>query len=294
MVQLSASGNELVQRLSQNYGVSADAVTHMLVAVSNGNGSMAQFCHPEFGGSGQWMSGGMTMVSDLFNYQLKNTVNNLCSELSNHLAAHQSGNAPSSFQSQSQNGSGTQAQSNGVSGQNSLFAPDPNREWWPSNLGTPNALGSQNNVAYAYFGSARRLAVKTGSNVWVYDTGEHQIGGFSQQQGSGGSITFSSQFGTVNLSSLKVLIRDGVEVNETRQSAPLSAANTSGDIQNQFGRSVSDRTIENQQNGNAQGNQSAEGQDIFETIERLGQLQQKGLITQQEYESKKSELLSRL
>ena len=88
----------------------------MLVAVSNGNGTMAQFSHPEFGGSGQWMSGGMTMVSDLFNYQLKNTVNNLCSELSNHLAANQSGNAPSSFQSQSQNGSGAQAQSNGIAG----------------------------------------------------------------------------------------------------------------------------------------------------------------------------------
>lgn len=32
----------------------------------NGNGSMAQFSHPEFSGSGQWMRGGMIMVSDIF------------------------------------------------------------------------------------------------------------------------------------------------------------------------------------------------------------------------------------
>ena len=281
MVQLSASGNQLVQRLAQSYGVSTDAVTHMLVAVSNGNGTMAQFGHPEFGGSGQWMSGGMTMVSDLFNYQLKNTVNNLCSELSNHLAANQSGNAPSSFQSQSQSGSGSQAQSNGISGQNSLFAPDPNREWWPSNLGSPNAIGSQNNVAYAYFSSARRLAVKTGGSVWVYNTGDHQIGGFSQQQGSGGSITFSSQFGTVNLSSLNVVMKNGTTVQAPSQPAP-SIVVPANSNQSNFNSSSSST------------NNGGQDQDIFATIERLGQLQQQGLISQEEYSAKKAELLGRL
>ena len=34
----------------------------MLQAVMDGNGTMAQFDHPEFGGAGQWMQGGMTMV----------------------------------------------------------------------------------------------------------------------------------------------------------------------------------------------------------------------------------------
>ena len=33
------------------------------------------------------MSGGMTMVGDMFNYGLKNTVNNLCGELANALAS---------------------------------------------------------------------------------------------------------------------------------------------------------------------------------------------------------------
>ena len=44
---------------------------------------MAQFSHPDFSGSGQWMCGGMTMVSDMFNNQLKGRVNSLCAELSN-------------------------------------------------------------------------------------------------------------------------------------------------------------------------------------------------------------------
>ncbi len=76
-------------------------------------------------------------------------------------------------------------------------------------LGTPSATGTQNNVKYAYFAGPRRLAVQTGDEVWVYDTQDHQIGGFSQQQGGGASITFTSQFGTVNLGSLAVISRGG-------------------------------------------------------------------------------------
>jgi hypothetical protein len=64
-------------------------------------------------------------------------------------------------------------------------------------------------VKYAYFARARRLAVDTGGEVWVYDTQDHQIGGFSQQQGGGSSITFTSQFGTVNLANLPVVSRGG-------------------------------------------------------------------------------------
>jgi hypothetical protein len=49
--------------------------------VAAGGGTLAQFnCnHPELGGNGQWMSGGMTMVGDMFNYGLKATVSGLCS-----------------------------------------------------------------------------------------------------------------------------------------------------------------------------------------------------------------------
>ena len=89
MPVLSDAGTQLVQTLSQRHAVSTDAVTHMLFAIQHGNGSMAQFNHPEFGGCGQWMRGGMTMVSDLFNNQLKYRVDSICSEIANELANHQ-------------------------------------------------------------------------------------------------------------------------------------------------------------------------------------------------------------
>ena len=43
--------------------------------------AMAQFSHLEFGGSGQWMRGGMIMVSDMFNNYLKGRIDGLCNEL---------------------------------------------------------------------------------------------------------------------------------------------------------------------------------------------------------------------
>lgn len=63
--------------LSYRYNLSTDAVIHLIIAVNNGGGTMAQFNSPELGGSGQWMKGGMTMVGDMFNHGLKMTVNNL-------------------------------------------------------------------------------------------------------------------------------------------------------------------------------------------------------------------------
>ena len=54
MQQLTTAGQQLVNDVSNRYGLSQDAVVHMLVAVNNGSGSMAQFNCPELGGSGQW------------------------------------------------------------------------------------------------------------------------------------------------------------------------------------------------------------------------------------------------
>ena len=208
MQQLSPEGQQLVAGIASRHGFSTDAVTHMLFAVRNGNGSMAQFNHPEFGGGGQWMRGGMTMVGDMFNNALKGRVDSLCDELAGVLASQPGLLHTGSFQSQSQGGSGHQTQTaGGVMGQSSLFIPDPAANWWPAELGSPNATGAQNNVKYAYFANARRLAVETGGSCWVYDTLDHQIGGFSQQQGGSSSITFTSQYGTVNLSHLPVVSR---------------------------------------------------------------------------------------
>jgi len=208
MQQLSPQGHQLVSELAQRHGFSADAVTAMLYAVLYGNGTMAQFSHPEFGGSGQWMRGGMIMLGDMFNNALKGRVDALCSEISDVLSRQPGLLQGGSFQSQSQGGRDYQSQTaGGAFGDSSLFVADPAAHWWPAELGTPSATGTQNNVKYAYFAGARRLAVDTGGEVWVYDTQDHQIGGFSQQQGGASSITFTSQFGTVNLASLPVVSR---------------------------------------------------------------------------------------
>jgi hypothetical protein len=63
-------------------GFSQDAVTSMLFSMMAGRGGMAQFSHPEFGGSGQWMAGGAIMISDMFNNALKARVDALCNGLS--------------------------------------------------------------------------------------------------------------------------------------------------------------------------------------------------------------------
>jgi hypothetical protein len=235
---------------------------------------MAQFNHPEFGGSGQWMRGGMTMVGDMFNNYLKGRVDSLCFDIATILANQPGLLQSGSFQSQSQSGSGQQHQAAGGSmGQSSLFVPNPEDNWWPQEFGPPSATGSQNNVRYAYFGNARRLAVKTGGEVWVYDTLDHQIGGFSQQQGSGGSITFGSQYGTVNLASLPVVSRNGQAQSPSPMPPPSSTSS----------------------NPSYSSSASSGGElDIYSALERLGDLKAKGILTDEEFAAKKAELLSRL
>lgn len=208
MRELTPAGQRAVNDLAQRSGFSPQAVTVMLEAVSNGNGSMAQFSHPEFGGSGQWMRGGMIMLGDMFNNYLKGRVDSLCYEISQIVSSQPGLMNSGSFQSQSQGDTSQYQGTNPSSGQSGLFVADPRANWWPQELGYPSASGSQNSMRYAYFPNSRRLAVDAGGEVWVYDTQDHQIGGFSQQQGGNNSITFSSQYGNVNLSSLQVVSRN--------------------------------------------------------------------------------------
>ncbi len=285
MKQLTPEGQQIINNIAQRYNFSPDAVFSMLQSVINGNGSMAQFNHPEFGGSGQWMRGGMIMLGDMFNNGLKNSVGGLCQELSN-LIANQPGLIQSgSFQSQNQ---GTQQQSNfggnqqqqnssGPTGAVSLFVPPPagsSGNWWPAGLQFPNSTGSQNNVRYAYFATIRRLAIEVNGHVTLYDTLDHQIGGFSQQQSIGGSITFTSQYGLVDVNTLPIVSIDNVPVQTPVQSQP--APNY---IQN------------NPVNNTQDANQEA---DIFGALEKLAHLKDKGVLSDAEYSAKKAELLARL
>ncbi|WP_182867149.1 SHOCT domain-containing protein [Stieleria mannarensis] len=290
MPNLSSTGQQIVQSLASRYGLSTDAVTHMLTAVYYGNGSMAQFNHPEFCGSGQWMRGGMTMVSDLFNNNLKNLVDNLCNDIANELANHQTTPFSGSFQSQSQGGMNSQAQSSGQMGSaNSLFVPDPTTNWWPRELGTPTSQGSQNSLRYAYFADKHRLAVTTGGTPWVYDTLDHQIGGFSQQQGGGQSILLTSQYGTVDLSTLPVISRDGTIPAPTSMSTDAAPAESQAAPLESQPANVSMPDVPSDS-----GTPPKSREDVIETLERLGALKDKGYITDEEFANKKSELLARL
>ncbi len=285
MRQLSPAGQQAINDIAQRHGFSVDATLSMLDSVINGNGSQAQFSHPEFSGSGQWMRGGMIMVSDMFNNYLKGRVDGLCSELSNLVLSQPDLVRSGSFQSQSQGGYGSgqsqtgygssHPQSGGYSdasaggfGPSSLFvppAPGTSGDWWPADLRWPNSTGAQNGVRYAYFAQARRLAIELNGQVTVYDTLDHQIGGFSQQQSYGGTLSFNSQYGLIDVASLPVISVDGV--------APYAPANAPAPMS---------------QSG------AAPSQDVFATIEKLADLRAKGILSDDEFATKKAELLSRV
>ncbi|QIE30151.1 hypothetical protein SBC1_75530 (plasmid) [Caballeronia sp. SBC1] len=286
MRKLTPAGQQLIEEVAQRHGCSTDAAMSMLESVIRGNGSMAQFDHPEFGGSGQWMQGGMTMVSDMFNNHLKSQVQALCSELSRLIANQPDLIRSGSFQSQSQ---GSQPQRNDGTGQQhqqrasyggstqqqtatgpvSLFVPAPpgtSGDWWPADLGRPNSTGAQNDVRYAFFAEPRRLAIEVNGRMTVYDTLAHQISGFSQQQSSGASLTFSSQHGLVAVASLPVVSAGGV---------PQAASSP-----------VQEKLVSTHS-----GTREA---DVFATIEKLAQLHAKGILSDEEFAAKKAELLNRL
>ena len=287
MQQLTPEGQTIINNIAQRYHFSSDAVFSLLQSVINGNGSMAQFSHPELGGSGQWMRGGMIMLGDMFNNGLKNTVSNLCQELSNLIANQpgliQTGNFQSQHQGTQQQGQfnnnysnqPNQAPNNAINNDTvSLFVPPPagsSGNWWPTGLQFPTSTGSQNNLRYAYFASINRLAIDVNGHVSLYDTLDHQIGGFSQQQSGGSSVSFNSQYGLVDVNHLPLISVDNVPIiqNQTH-SEPINSGSTINELNSNFEA------------------------DIFDALEKLAALKDKGILTENEYISKKTELLARL
>jgi hypothetical protein len=56
-----SSMHRLLEEIAQRSSISTEAVLTVLAALVAGHGTMAQFHHPELGGAGQWMQGGMTI-----------------------------------------------------------------------------------------------------------------------------------------------------------------------------------------------------------------------------------------
>jgi hypothetical protein len=260
MQKLTQEGQNIVNDLSNRYNLSQDAVIYMIGAVNNGGGSMAQFNCPELGGGGQWMRGGMTMVGDMFNYGLKNTVDNLCNDISNALAT------------------------------TIIFpiAPKGTREsnqWWPGELGNPFSSGAQNSTRYAIF--QNRLAVDVNGQVTVYDTLDNNISGISQQQGGNNSLTFSSQYGTILVSTLPV-VSGANQTNNTPQNNFIEP------VKNNFIEPINEPITQPIINNSSNSVSNESAKIIIELIEQVASLHKAGILTDNEFNTKKSELLSRL
>ncbi len=282
MRALTSEGQQKIEELAQRYHVSTDAVLTLLHALVNGHGTMAQFDHPEFGGRGQWMQGGMVMVGDMFNHALKAKVTELCTALASLFAADFLSDSLAGGQSQSQGVQSSKLQpevppldTSKASPRVSLFVAQPaeaSPSWWPAGLGIPAATGSQNAVRYAFFPERRRLAIEVHGHVTLYDTRDHQISGVSQQQGSGSALTLTSQHGVVAVDTLAVVGNDRPESSgEVRQTDTIS--------------SLSSPTLHKT---------VARETDVFTMIERLAELRQKGLLSEEEFVTKKAELLGRI
>lgn len=251
MQNLTSVGQNIINNIASRYQLSNDAVIHMLVAVNNGGGTMAQFNCPELGGGGQWMRGGMIMVGDMFNNGLKATVDNLCNDLADALA------------------------------QNQMFPVVPAgtpgcNQWWPANLGSPFSSGGQNNTRYAVFPNC--LAVEANGHVVVYDTLDHQIGGVSQQQGGDNSLTFSSQYGTISVNSLPVISGAAPNPQQTNFATPQSSNFT-----NPLDTSSQANSPQKMPNDN-----------VIELLEQLARLRDAGVLTADEFDRKKGELMARI
>lgn len=299
MQQLTPEGRQIIEGLAQRHGFSFDAVTHMLGAMAAGFGNQAQFNHFEFGGMGQWSSGGMMMIGDMFNNNLKSRVGALCQDLAGLVQGQPLFVVPAQSQSQSggwqaQGSGGFQQQSsNGVTGSSLFVSGGSSGNWWPGDLGSAGSVGAQNNMRYAYFPNARRLAIDVNGTVTVYDTGEHSIGGFSQQQSGDQSLLFTSQFGLVRVADLPVVA--GGSSGAPAQVVPAQRDElVVPDVPAPVMPPAAQAAPATSPAAPAGALTGLTPDEIFSAIEKLSSLHQNGILTEAEFTAKKAELLSRL
>jgi hypothetical protein len=162
----------------------------------------------------------------------------------------------------------------------------------------------------------RRLAIQITSVTKVFDTGEHHIGGVQQQQQGGGgmqqqqqggggvqqqqpggaygSVTFTSQFGTFDVSSLPEVGTQRVTGATTAAHAPQHAAHGpqhQSQYQSQPASEFAPQTQVPEPAFGASGDDSAA---IVAAIESLAGLHERGILSDEEFAAKKAELLGRL
>jgi hypothetical protein len=291
MSDITEHGQRVIAALASEYGLSPGAVEQMARAVSRGGGTMAQFDISELGGSGQWMAGGMTMVGDMFNHGLKARVEGLCATLSNAMVEAAFFAAPQTL---------------------------AGAAWWPDGLGHAAALGGQNQCRYAYFPDSRRIAFDPGNGqpVVLLDTLDNRIGGFSQQQSGPGDpflgVSCSSQNGQFPLSSLpRVTLGGSAQTTEDAagaapaQEAPPAPVQQPEDTPEPQAASLMETqpvlppvapppAMAAEPSPSASPAGTTDPDKILSAIARMAELRDAGILTDEEFSTKKRDLLARL
>lgn len=265
--------SDAIGEIARRHGFGEDAARAMAEALSNGAGAMAQFHHPELGGMGQWSRGGMLMIGDMFNNGLKGRVGGLAEDLA---AAMERGAIVARRPAYGESSAG--------------FG-----QWWPQELGDPSSTGAQNGRRYAVFPAERRLAIETDGRVTLYDTGDHRIGGASQQQGGGSTLSFSTDRGSIGVEQFHEVATaraasdqhapaphvERAPEPERAAEAPHEAAFLRGPDMTATSRAPA-------------ASKPSDGGDPIELIRKLAALKDAGVLTDEEFAAKKTELLARI
>lgn len=265
-----ASNHAQVQALlASQHGFSIEALNELSRALSAGGGAMAQFSHPELGGSGQWMRNGMVMVGDMFNHRLAGRVAAVCEALAPLVGA----SLPPVAQRHLD-----------VDGR------PPSAE---EQFGLPAASGSQNGMRYAWFPAHRRLVVEGHGRRRVFDTADLAIHGVAQQQSVDGTITFTSQHGPVDLASLREVDVPAHGIHgHSREAGPGARADENRERSTSARPAAADSTVvEAEAASSVAPTSQAQTLDL---LSKLAELHARGVLTDQEFTSKKSQLLDRL
>ena len=189
-----SDGKADVAAVAQRHG-SARAPVASFTSARSGGGRQAQFSHPELGGMGQW-SGGMTQIGDMFNDALKAKVSAFCQEMSAH--------APGARAAQNVYEGGRRRRPGRCAARTA---------GGPRARPTHVVRGAEQHELRLLPGQAPARLSRDG-RVTVYDTGEHRLTGFSQQQPGTGDFAFAGQSGPVALHELR---SSGVTDGATRQ-----------------------------------------------------------------------------
>lgn len=242
--------------IADRHGVSIEAVQHLIRALEAGHGTMAQFDHPELGGLGQWSRGGMIMVGRMNDHALRAKIDALCTELAATLPLPETHGVP---------GAGN---------------------WWPDGLGVPSSVGAQGGTRYAFFPASRRLAVETNGRVALYDLGDREVTGVSQQQGGSASFRFSGPTGSFALQDLKPIDSEPVSPppEDLPRAKPDEAVGSPGGAAAVPPRS---EPIPARQ-------PTMDSEEILTILERLAELHRKGVLTDAEFTDKKTQMLARI